>query len=230
MSVSIFKYKISSSVILCASLFAILIGVNAYVLLNPQGLPKIQGVIIPDAQKISEFTLVDHNNQPFTQNDLQGSWVLLSYGYTDCPDVCPITLNIMANVERRLRESGQFDDLQMLFYTIDPLRDTVEHLSEYITFFSEDFIGLTYGLQHQTNHIPFEQSLGIVSAITPLAADEQEDDLKGYSVSHGVVLYLINPDGKLQAILKPEITKYGSHFFESDTIYQDYISIRKHFG
>lgn len=222
--------SLKSAISISLTVFAALCAINIYPLFNSGALPKIQGVIIPNALELSEFTLIDHNNKPFTRSSLQGNWYLLSYGYTDCPDICPTTLSIMSRVERRLQKSGKFDDLQMLFYTIDPERDTVEQLSKYVTFFGDNFVGLTHGNNLKTNHLPFEQSLGMVSALTPLPEDERENDFKGYSVSHGVVLYLLNSEGKLQAILKPEITVHGAHFFETDKVYRDYISIREFFG
>lgn len=207
----------------------LIVGINSYFLLGIKKLPQIQGVIIPDAGVVSEFTLIDHNKQKFSNEDLENKWHIVSYGYTDCPDICPTTLNKLAQVESKLKKKGVFD-LNVIFYTIDPQRDTVEHLSKYISFFSKDFLGLTWGGELESDHIPFEKSLGIVSAIDPLSKEEASHDYKGYRVSHGVVLYVLNPEGKLQAILKPKINKQGLQYFTIDQIYQDYVAIRKYFG
>ncbi len=208
---------------------ALFVGVNIYVSLNSNGLPKIQGVVIPEARDISEFTLVDHHNQVFTKQHLKDSWHIVSYGFTDCPDICPTTLNKLAKVSNKLKDDG-VDDVKVLFYTVDPQRDTVDHLSQYISFFNEEFLGLTWGAELASDHIPFEKSLGITSAIDLLSEEEASKDYKGYRVSHGVVLYVLNPEGKLQAILKPQTDKHGLQYFTTDQIYQDYLAIRSYFG
>lgn len=210
--------------------FAVFVAVNAYVLLDAESLPKIQGIVIPEARGLDDFVLRSHHDKPFTESDLKNRWHLVSYGFTDCPDICPTTLDKLARVEEKLQQLGQYEDLQILFYTVDPKRDTTERLSQYVAFFSEDFIGLTWGLELATNHLPFEQSLGIISSIDPLPENQARHDYKGYSVSHGVVLYLLNPEGKLQAILKPDVDSQGLHYFSVDKIYRDYLTIRSYFG
>jgi protein SCO1/2 len=188
--------------------------------------PKINGVVIPQAQSLKSFSLVSHQNTVYNNQSLQGNWHILSYGYTDCPDICPTTLALLAQVEQKVIASGQYTDLDILFYTIDPQRDTVAKLAQYIPFFSSRFIGLTPSAQ-SNSYTAFEQSLGIQGVLTPLPADNS--DFKGYSVSHGVTLYVLNAEGKLQAILKPDVNKQGIHSFDSDKIYQDYRALRYYF-
>ncbi len=208
----------------------VFIGVNILLVSGSQTPPKIQGVVVPEGRALQPFKLVDHHHREFTEQSLRDRWFLLSYGFTDCPDVCPTTLSKLAKFEKRLRREGRYTDLRVLFYTVDPQRDTVEHLAQYVKFFSEDFIGLTYGPELATNHIPLERTLGMVTAIDPLPHEEAKWDDKGYSVSHGVVLYLINPQGKLQAILKPDINRHGAHFFDGEKIYRDYLALRQYFA
>jgi len=207
---------------------AAFVGVNLLLFSLAQKPPKIQGVLVPEGRTLDAFSLVDHDNQAFTSQSLLGKWSLLSYGFTDCPDICPTTLNKLAQVEKKLAHENRFADLQILFYTVDPQRDTVVRLAQYVKFFSKNFVGLTYGPELGTDHVPLERSLGIMSSIDPLPAEEAKLDYKGYSVSHGVMLYLINPAGKLQAILKPEVNQYGMHFFDSEKVYRDYVSIRSY--
>ncbi|WP_086929492.1 SCO family protein [Agarilytica rhodophyticola] len=222
------KHKLIVLVIfLCSLTF---ISVNVHTLFTTKSPPKIQGTIIPNARDLEDFTLLNHNNEYFTNANLKGKWSLVSYGFTDCPDICPTTLNKLAQVKNKLHELGKYQDLNILFYSIDPQRDTVERLAQYVAFFSPDFLGLTWRLDAETNHIAFEKSLGITSLITPLTQEEAENDYKGYSVSHGVMLYLLNPEGKLQAIFTPETSKHGIHNFLIETIYRDYVAIRSYFG
>tara|TARA_B110000977_G_C11081592_1_gene493104 strand:+ start:2392 stop:3072 length:681 start_codon:yes stop_codon:yes gene_type:complete len=188
--------------------------------------PKINGVVIPNAQILKSFSLVSHRNTAYDNQSLIGNWHILSYGYTDCPDICPTTLALLAQVEQKVIASGEYTDLEILFYTIDPQRDTVAKLAQYMPFFSSRFTGLTPSLQ-SNSYIDFEQSLGIQGVLTPLPAGNS--DFKGYSVSHGVILYVLNAEGKLQAILKPDVDIQGTHSFDSDKIYQDYRALRNYF-
>jgi protein SCO1/2 len=188
--------------------------------------PKINGVVIPQAQSLKNFSLVSHQNTMYNNQSLLGNWHILSYGYTDCPDICPTTLALLAQVEKKVIASEEYTDLDILFYTIDPQRDTVQKLAQYIPFFSSRFIGLTPSLQ-SNSYIDFEQSLGIQGVLTPLPAGNT--NFKGYSVSHGVMLYVLNAEGKLQAILKPDVNKQGIHSFDSEKIYQDYRALRHYF-
>lgn len=208
----------------------VFIAVNVALLAGEKSLPKIQGIVIPEGRDIADFTLVNQRREVFDRQNLVGKWSLLSYGFTDCPDICPTTLSKLAVLKAKLTAVDKADDLQVLFYTVDPQRDTAAHLAEYIAFFHHDFTALTYGPMLATDHLTFERSLGIVAAITALPEEDSQYDFKGYDVSHGVVLYVINPKGKLQAIFKPKRNNSGMHYFESEVLLEDYLALRKYFG
>lgn len=193
-------------------------------------LPLINGVIIPNSNPLKDFAVLNHRNQKFTNQDLLGKWHLLSYGYTNCPDVCPMTLTVLAQLAKHLKSEKEFSELGILFYSIDHQRDTVERLEEYLPFFDDNFLGLTYRDEMKTSAQAFEKGLGMISVLTPVE-DIQETEIYGsYRVSHGFMLYLINPDGELQAVFRPTKGKAGENFFTEEKIYDDYISIRKYFG
>ncbi|MFT5710387.1 MAG: protein SCO1/2 [Halioglobus sp.] len=204
---------------------AIIVTVALVIFGKPQSPPTIQGVVLPVAREIPPFVLVDHRNRIFTNEDLIGQWHLVSYGYTTCPDVCPTTLAQLADVERRLNEQG--DSLPVLFYSIDHNRDTVAQLARYVPFFHPDFIGLTHFNSSKTQHLPFEQGLGITSQLTPVI---EESGSASYTVAHGVTLFLINPQGQLQAILKPGRDMQRNQVFDAETIYEDFLQLRDFFG
>ncbi|MFT7320948.1 SCO family protein [Congregibacter sp.] len=206
------------------------LGSSALALINfgkPAKPPLIHGVVLLAPQPIAEFSLQDHRGQSFTNTRLAGQWHIVSYGYTDCPDICPTTLQVLSQLEERLENEDQYADLEVLFYTIDPLRDTVEHLAQYVPYFSDRFVGLAPGAQY-ADCLPFERSLGIQAVITPMPPGKQ--NLKGYTVSHGMMMYLINPQGELQAIFKPETTTSDVQFFSVDQLYNDYVALRNYYG
>jgi protein SCO1 len=200
--------------------------VAATVLLNrPTSPPMIQGVLLPQALAVPDFQLLDHHNQIFTNEDLQGQWSLLSYGFTTCPDICPTTLSQLATVSRNLQAQGHAD-LRILFYTVDHQRDTVSQMAAYVPFFDPDFIGLTYADNNDSRHLPFEQGLGIVAQLLAAEGTDIDSADNEYQVVHGVKLLLINPQGELQATLEPDSSFSGEHTFSPNTIERDYLAIR----
>ncbi len=189
--------------------------------------PDIQGIYIGNPARFPAFSLTDHNNQAFGRSDLLGSWHFVSYGYTYCPDICPITLATLAQVVDRLQREKDHQELAVLFYSVDQARDTVERLAEYMPYFHKDFIGLTVSGRSGENAEPFERHLNIVYEVEdPLEQDTYGSDAGAhYLVNHGILLYLLNPEGRLQAIFQPEISSGGIYYFSADQLYQDYLAI-----
>ena len=209
---------------------AALVSVAALLLLNrPASAPQIQGVLLPEPREIPEFRLLNHNNEDFTNEDLKGRWHLVSYGFTTCPDICPTTLNQLADVTRQLQEQGQ-TDLRVLFYTVDHRRDTVSQMASYMPFFDPDFIGLTHLDDSENPHLPFEQGLGIIAQLVPITGPDVDPADNEYQVNHGVTLFLINPEGELQAIFEPDSGPFDAHIFQPETLLRDYLTIRSYLG
>jgi protein SCO1/2 len=211
--------------------FAIAV-VAAWIILNrPDTPPLIQGVLLPEGRPVANFTLLDHHNQSFSNEDLLGRWHLVSYGFTTCPDICPTILAQLALVTKELQAQGD-SDLRILFYSVDHRRDTVRQLQSYIPFFHPDFIGLTHLDDPENPHLAFEKSLGIIAQLMPIMEVQagETPDANAYDVSHGVTLFLINPEGELQAIFEPDKGLPGTHSFNPDTILGDYLAIRSFLG
>jgi protein SCO1/2 len=241
------KLKIIISVsIMTVSLLLISIGLFYYKPIKP---PLIHGIIVPHATAIASFSILDHHNQAFTNDNLKGHWSLLSYGYTHCPDICPTTLNVLNKFTKLLRQQQKYQDLQVLFYSIDHKRDSVERMAEYMPFFNPNFIGLTHLENAKGNSSAelFEKSLGLISVLTPIqklstvaskndklkvadSLDNKAENTQPYSVGHGVMLYLINPQGRLQAVFKPYIGRGQIQYFKQQQLFTDYIKVREYFA
>jgi len=153
----------------------------------------------------------------------------VTYGFTTCPDICPTTLSRLAKVSRELEQQGHHD-LNVLFYTVDHRRDTVAQMASYVPFFHPDYIGLTHVDDAANRHLPFEQSLGIVAQLTPNLSPEAAADPNDYKVSHGVTLFLLNPEGKLQAIFEPGQATLDMPDFDTERVLRDYLAIRDYLG
>jgi protein SCO1/2 len=136
--------------------------------------------------------LIDGHGRVFGVPDLRGHWSMLFFGYTNCPDFCPTTLTTLAAVRKRLRADGAPVLPDVVFVSVDAKRDTPAQLAKYVPKFDPDFIGLTAADQPSIE--AFAKKLGVAVRILP-AADGN------YMVDHSGVIFVLNPDARLTAIL-----------------------------
>jgi cytochrome oxidase Cu insertion factor (SCO1/SenC/PrrC family) len=140
------------------------------------------------------FSLTDQDGRGKSLADFRGRYVLLYFGYTRCPDVCPTTLAVMAAALAKLgMQSGR---VVPVFVTIDPARDTPAILKLYVKSFGPNFIGLT-GSAAELAKVEREYRVVAVKHALPGG---------GYAMDHSSVLYLLGPDGKLAAFYDEAIT------------------------
>ncbi|MEG2031872.1 MAG: SCO family protein [Janthinobacterium sp.] len=138
-----------------------------------------------------EFALTDHTGQPRTLADYKGKLVLMFFGYTQCPDVCPTTMADMAQV---MREMGpQADQVQVLFVTVDPERDTQALLAQYVPAFDKRFVGL-YGDAAATAKVAKEFKVYYAKV-------EGETD-SSYTVDHTAGTYVFDREGKIRLFVR----------------------------
>jgi protein SCO1/2 len=165
------------------------------------------------------FSLTDHKGLPFTLDNLSRKWTFMFFGYTHCPDICPVALVDLNDVYHNLIEKGDLVEkeykinTQVVFVTVDPQRDTVEQLKEYIPYFNKDFIGVT----GEPEVIALlARLMGVAYRRVP--GSDKEDD---YLVDHTASFLLIDPLGRLRAIFPPP--------HDPKQIARDFRDIRKEF-
>lgn len=151
--------------------------------------PTFSGMLLQGTNTAHDFSLVDENGEHVNLSDFRGKPVLLYFGYTFCPDVCPTT---MAELGRMMRELGdQAEDVQVVMISVDPGRDTPERLAEYVRYFHPDFIGLT-GTEEEVSQ-----------AATPLGiyyAKQEVEGASGYLMDHTATVLMIDKDGSTRMI------------------------------
>jgi protein SCO1/2 len=148
-------------------------------------------LVLPDARVIADFRLADHHSQPFSLADLRGKWSLIFFGFTNCPDVCPGTLFELQKVNANMIQAleAESDRPQILFFSVDPERDTPAKLEQYLSYFDPGFIGIT---GDQVQLLPLTRQLGIAYRI-----DDHEPGTQQYDVAHSVSILLTDPEGRL---------------------------------
>ena len=184
--------KIPIGTIVIFSFFLLVMAVT-YMLTKPPERPaELEGVLRPDFKLLYPFKLTDHNKTVFDEKRLQGKWSFVFFGYTSCPDVCPTTLYVLSSVHGLLvDETGKIpDDMQVVFISVDPTRDTTEKLADYITYFNKNFIGTT---ADKTEIEKLARQFGAGYIL------EEETSAGVYNVSHTSAIFLIDPYGRLVA-------------------------------
>lgn len=172
-----------------------------YQTMAPQPSPEA-ATIMPEPRELVEFSLVDHNGDSFTRNDLRGSWNLVFFGFTHCPDVCPLTLQVLATAKQSLQEAGQQPLPRIVFISVDPERDTPEIMGRYVGYFDAGAVGVTGELSE------LRKLTDSVGAFFEKSPGEGEN----YGVNHSSVVYLIDPDVQLKAVFNsPHETKAFVH-------------------
>lgn len=138
------------------------------------------------------FTLVSTKGESVTDQSFRGKWLLIFFGYTFCPDLCPTAL---ANVSVALEKFGtDTSRLQPLFITVDPQRDTRDVMADYLQSFDPRILGLT-GTQAQIDSVTKEYRVYV-------ALDKTERSGNDYLVSHSAYLYLMDPQGKFVNVIE----------------------------
>ena len=153
--------------------------------------PRFHNTDITGSDFGKDFNLTDHRGQARSLADFRGKAVVVFFGFTHCPDVCPTTLAQMKAVKQQLGADGE--RLQVLFITVDPERDTRELLEQYVPAFDESFIGL-YGDAAQTEHVAKEFKV-YYKKVPGSGADS-------YTMDHSAASYAYDPQGRLRLYLK----------------------------
>jgi len=153
------------------------------------GGPKFKSTDITGADYGKSLELTDHNGKPRRLEDFRGKAVVVFFGFTHCPDVCPTTLVDMAQVVKSLGSDG--DRVQVLFVTVDPERDTQDALAKYVTAFDPRFLGMR----------------GDLEATRRVAKDfkiyfEKRKTGDTYSIDHSAQSYVIDPQGRLRLFVR----------------------------
>jgi protein SCO1/2 len=156
--------------------------------------PSAGGVQMPQGMVLGgPFRLTDHTGRAVTEADFAGRFMLVYFGFTYCPDVCPTELGIVAAAMDALGE--QASRVTPVLITIDPERDTPAALADYVSRFHPAMVGLTGSP---------EQVAAAARAYRVFYAKVQRPDMTEYTMDHSSFIYLVGPDGRVRALFRPQ--------------------------
>lgn len=191
------KRNVANTVIVCVAFMALVVGLTFRRAVSPVVMTNAQlsenGLFVYDVPRsISDFDLIDHNKEAFTAEFFKDKWTLVFFGYTYCPDVCPITLATISQFSGLLKDTEYANDTQVVMISVDPQRDTPEILSTYMSYFNKDYVGAT---GEYIDIFNLARQLNIAFAYEPAKNGE-------YLVSHSGEILLINPRGHFHGFFK----------------------------
>jgi protein SCO1/2 len=152
---------------------------------------SIEGLMWPNPKQVQAFQAIDHTGKEFGVERLRGKWSFLFFGYTHCPDICPITLAVLARVQQQLDAAGGAP-MQTVFVSVDPERDTPDQIAQYVRHFDERFIGLGGTLA---------QVQGLTAQLGIAFYHDQPTTDGDYLVDHSASVFLLDPEARLVSIL-----------------------------
>lgn len=175
--------------VIAAAIFGVVVGLFVVPLLV--GEPhEFVGTVLSDPQPAPEFTLTADTGEQVSLSSYRGQVVLMYFGYTFCPDICPASLAELADATELLGDRA--DEVQVVMVSVDPARDTPEALSEYMDYFDSSFVGLT-GTEGEIR--------AVADAYGVFYEAEAGTAATGYLVDHLASVFVINKDGNWVEIL-----------------------------
>jgi len=178
----------STRVLTIALLGAVVVlGGLAAAMYFPRGSDDVSGTVRSTGEALvgGPFELTDHTGRRVTDETWAGKYMLVYFGYTFCPDVCPAGLQVMS-AARDMLDDDVAAKVQPLFITVDPERDTVDQMAEYVSHFDDDLVGLTGSLE-ETARVARAYRVYYKKVDDPSASD--------YLMDHTSILYLMGPNG-----------------------------------
>ncbi|WP_370600421.1 SCO family protein [Pseudomonas nitroreducens] len=189
--------RVNKTVLILVAIVALILGLTIHKVLtqrhqlDPTVLLDAGIVILPQTRNVPDLTFTDQDGQPFQTANLKDKWSLLFFGYTFCPDVCPTTLAQLRELQTKLPPEVA-KNLQVVFVSVDPHRDTAPRIKEYLGFFNAGFQGIT-GSEENV------QKLANAMSIPYIPADTSKPN---YTVDHSGNLVIIGPDGTQHGFIR----------------------------
>jgi protein SCO1/2 len=184
---------IRNTLIWTFGMIGLIMGLFVYSLLGPKTLSDeaLKGLGyygFPEAREIKPFNLVDHRGDPVDVSNLQGSWQLMFFGFTFCPDICPTTMGVLDRAVSKMENMPE-----VIMVSVDPERDTVKALARYVPSFNPDFIGYTGS---------FDNIVGLATNLNIAFGKVPGKEPGSYTMDHAASIVVIDPEGRYVGFIK----------------------------
>jgi protein SCO1/2 len=199
---------------LLVGLLALIVVTVIFITIQSNSMVDNPSLVIQKENKVlPAFSFEMAANKTFSNQNLEDHWTLFFIGYTFCPDVCPTTLADLDRVYSKLSKAP-YDNIQIVFVSVDPNRDKANNLAEYVNYFNPNFIGVT---STHKKLFPFAQDLGLVYSIV------EKGDSKDayYLIDHSASLVLVSPEGEHQASFKAVLNEDNIPHVDMDSMVDD---------
>jgi protein SCO1/2 len=206
---------VRTTVVLCIAFVGLVLGLFWYSMSRPDH-PDLEALssrgvfVLPRPRELSPFELRDEEGEPFTRDDLEGQWQFVFFGFTHCPDICPVTMSVLAQAERKLMEAGE-TPFRGVLVTVDPERDDQQTLADYVHAFSDSFVGV-----RGDPAVLASFATELHAAFAPVPTDDGD-----YTVDHTGNIVVLNPKGHYHGFIKMP--------HDTDTIVDAYLAMRAEF-
>jgi len=189
------RYWISVGAI---AVVAALAGVYVARMLNQPAVPSLEsGTSLPQARVLPDFNLVDTQGQATSPASLRGHPTLVFFGFTHCPDVCPTTLALLANVQKQaVQQHPAMAGIKVALISVDPERDTPAQLGSYIASFRGDLIGLTGSA---SEIVKATRAFGVAAARVDLGGGN-------YTMDHSAAVFVLDSRARIVAVFTPPLS------------------------
>ncbi|NOX70819.1 MAG: SCO family protein [Gammaproteobacteria bacterium] len=147
--------------------------------------------VLPSAAPLSDFEMMDQDGEIFDKSSFRGRWSMVFFGFTNCPDICPVTLQKMASARRRMAEADPNAVLpDIVFVSVDPGRDTLATIAQYVQAFGDNVIGIS-GDPAELSKLA--RTFGVYFNVTPAEGE-------AYAVEHSAAVVVVNDRAEFQAV------------------------------
>lgn len=175
----------------------------------------LKQALLPTPATLKPFRLTGQDNKPFGVDELKGKWTFMYFGYTACPDVCPMTTDELNTVSKKLAAEPAYQkDTQFILVSVDPYRDTPEVLAKYTAYFDFNLSGVVAPVESLNE---LTDQLGVFHR--RLIVQDRQSQKQEYAVEHAADIYLIDPQAR-------PVAKFSAPHFGKE-IEQLYVKIRQ---
>jgi protein SCO1 len=155
-------------------------------------LSQFNGTLLDTPREVKEFDLIRSDKASFTNASLKGHWTMLFFGFTNCGSICPTTMAELGKMYRLLQKEGVKELPQVIMISVDPERDTLKHLDQYVKAFDPHFYGAR-GSEEAISSMTKEMGIAYTKVM------KNDDDSTNHDIEHTGTIMLFNPQGQLSA-------------------------------